>query len=137
MFSAFTLDTPSMVTSLVALRPPLMNGDDPELFEEGITPGSQRGQRERVPAVQRQVNHASIFDGLANRGTGRFERRADADDADGLGGRPISSVTLNARICPTSTLTSSNVGLLNPSFLTVIHSFPVSVGERHRFRSRR
>ena len=40
MFSALTFETPSIATSLVALRPPLIEGDEPPLFEVGITPGA-------------------------------------------------------------------------------------------------
>ena len=44
----------------------------------------------------------------------------DADDVDGLGGLADLERHIERSNLPTSTLTSSNVGLLNPSFLTVI-----------------
>ncbi len=56
----------------------------------------ERRERERIAAVQRQIDESLVLDRLAHRGTGRFNRRAATDDCDQLGGLPELERDVNA-----------------------------------------
>ena len=117
MFSALTFDTPSIVTSLVALRPPLMNGEDPGAgatpgasvaSENGLRPFNGRSTSRLFSIVWLTVE--LVVSIVALRPTTVISSAAC----------PSSSETSTPRICWTSSLTSSIAALLNPDFATVI-----------------
>jgi hypothetical protein len=111
LFSALTFEMPSMVTSLVALRPPLMNGDEPGA---GITPGLSAARENGLrPLSGRSTMRLFSIVWLMVELTVSIGATVAATVTVSAA-PPISSRTSTARTCCTSTLISSTAVVRKP-----------------------
>ena len=117
LFSALTFEMPSIVTSLVALRPPLMKGDEPGA---GMTPGlsvaSENGLR---PLIGRSTTRLFSIVWLTVELTDSIAAAPDSVTVTTSLVSPTLSVRSTARTCCTSSLISSTVADLKPESLTM------------------